>query len=83
MFGELLKLVVVAFVTLIGNLREGGTISSVVGTLRDEVSAAFVPIVAPSAISFSFTTNAMMLHDFPKPIESASIPPLNSRGFSN
>jgi hypothetical protein len=57
--------------------------SSVVGTLGDPASAAFVPIVTPSAISLSCTTNAMMLHDFPKPIESASIPPLNSRGFSN
>jgi hypothetical protein len=58
------------------NLREGGTMSSVERTLRDVLGVALTHVVSPSC-----TTNAMRLQDFPNPIESASMPPLNCTGL--
>lgn len=62
------------------DLDEGGTITSVASTSRLDILPDLVDVLLSLEELFPCTSNAIMLRDFPKPIESASMPPLNDVG---
>jgi hypothetical protein len=64
------------------NLRDGGTIRSVAPTARAPWYAAAV-FESSLKVSRPCAMSAIMLQDLPRPIESASIPPLKCTGLSN